>query len=189
MTDTLFDRVPRDELPEDLKESWDFLNGRTGEPTFVEVFAQAPELLKLVMHDFYEKIFYGGRVEMKYKELARLKLSLSHGCNTCILQNEPGCIEVGYTQEQIDAVGGDWRNGPFDEAEMAVLDYTERMVLTNLDGHMDKDLYDRLKAHFSDPEILEIGTCMAVVGGFAKLSFVLDLVKKEDYCPFASAAE
>ena len=121
MSDTLFDRVPRDELPDDLRETWDFLNGRTGEPTFVEVFAQAPELLKLVMHDFYEKIFYGGRVEMKYKELARLKLALSNGCNTCILQNEPGCKEAGYTQEQINAVGGDWRNGPFDDAELAVL--------------------------------------------------------------------
>ena len=189
MTDTLFDRVPRDELPEDLKETWDFLNGRTGEPTFVEVFAQAPELLELVMHDFYEKIFYGGRVEMKYKELARLRLSFSHGCNTCIRQNVPGCEEIGFSKEQIDAVSGEWRDGPFDDAEMAVLDYTDQMVLTNLDGHMNKDLYDRLKAHFSDPEILEIGTCMAIVGGFAKLSFVLDLVKKEDYCPFANAAE
>lgn len=189
MTNTLFNRVPRDELPEDLKESWDFLNGRTGEPTFVEVFAQAPELLKFVMHDFYGKIFYEGRVELKYKELARLKLSLSHGCNTCILQNVPGCEEAGFTREQIDAIGGDWRGGLFDEAEMAVLEYTEQMVLTNLDGHMNKDLYDRLRAHFSDAEILELGSCMAVVGGFSKLSFVLDLVKKEDYCLFASAAE
>lgn len=189
MTNTLMTRIPRDELPDDLRESWDFLNGRTGEPTFVEVFAQAPELLRFVMHDFYQKIFYEGCVELKYKELARLKLSLSHGCNTCIRQNVPGCEEAGFTPEQIDAIGGDWRNGPFDEAEKAVLQYTETMVLTNLDGHMDKDLYERLRAHFTDTEILEIGTCMAVVGGMSKLSFVLDLVKKEDYCPFATAAE
>lgn len=188
MSNTLLGRVPRDELPEDLRDSWDFLNGRTGEPTFVEVFAQAPELLKFVMHDFYQKIFYEGKVELKYKELARLKLSFSHGCNTCIRQNVPGCLEIGFSQEQIDAID-DYENGPFSEAEKAVLAYTETMVLTNLDGHMDEALYARLKAHFSDPDILEIGSCMAMVGGFAKLSFVLDLVKKEDYCPFANAAE
>ena len=188
MTDTMMKRIPRDELPDDLRESWDFLNGRTGEPTFVEVFAQAPELLTFVMGDFYQKIFYEGRVDLKYKELARLKLSLSHGCNTCIRQNVPGCKEIGFTDEQIDAVTGDYENGPFDEAEKAVLAYTDQMVLTNLEGHMTADLYERLKKHFSDPDILEIGTCMAVVGGMAKLSFVLDLVVKEDYCPFQPVA-
>lgn len=187
MTNTLMKRVPRDELPDDLKESWDFLNGRTGEPTFVEVFAQSPELLKFVMHDFYQKIFYDGKVDLRYKELARLKLSLQHGCNTCILQNLPGAKEAGFTQEQIDAID-DYENGPFSEAEKALLQYVDQMVMTNLGGHMDAALYDRLKPHFSDTDILEIGTCMAVVGGMAKLSFVLDLVVKEDYCPFQPAA-
>jgi hypothetical protein len=28
---------------------------------------------------------------------------------------------------------------------------------------------------------------MAVISGMAKLSFVLDLVEKESYCPFATA--
>jgi len=188
MTNTLLQRVPRNELPDDLKESWDFLNGRTNEPTFVEVFAQAPGLLKFVMQDFYQKIFYEGRVALKYKELARLKLSFSHGCNTCIRQNVPGCKEAGYTQEQIDAID-DYENGPFDEAEKAVLAYTEKMVLTNLEGRMTPELYERLREHFSDPDILELGTCMAVIGGMAKLSFVLDLVVKEDYCPFQPTME
>ncbi len=187
MTDTLMKRIPRDDLPENLKESWDFLNGRTGEPTFVEVFAQAPELLEFVMHDFYQKIFYDGKVDIRYKELARLKLSLAHGCNTCIRQNVPGCKEAGFTQEHIDFID-DYENGPFTEAEKALLDYVDQMVLTNLGGHMDAALYKRLKAHFSDADILEIGTCMAVVGGMAKLSFVLDLVVKEDSCPFQPVA-
>ncbi|MCF8474015.1 MAG: carboxymuconolactone decarboxylase family protein [Emcibacter sp.] len=185
MTNTLLSRVQRDDLPENLRESWDFLNGRTGEPTFVEVFAQAPELLTFVMGDFYKNIFYEGRVQMKYKELARLKLSFSHGCNTCIRQNVPGCKEAGFTDEQIDAIDS-YEDGPFSDAEKAVLAYTEEMVLTNLGGALTPELYKRLKKHFSDPEILELGTCMAVIGGMAKLSFVLDLVVKEDSCPFVA---
>ena len=187
MTDTLMERVPRAELPDDLKESWDFLNGRTGEPTFVEVFAQSPELLTFVMHDFYQKIFYDGKVDIRFKEIARLKLSIAHGCNTCIRQNVPGAKEAGFSQEQIDAID-DYENGPFSEAEKALLQYVDQMVLTNLGGHMDEALYARLKPHFSDTDLLEIGTCMAVVGGMAKLSFVLDLVVKEDYCPFHPVA-
>lgn len=189
MVETLLSRVHKDDLPPDLRESWEFLNGRTGEPTFVEVFAKAPELLTFVMGDFYDKIFYNGRVELRYKELARLRLSLIHGCNTCIKQNVPGCLEIGFTQEQVQAVDGDFENGPFDEAEKAVLAYTQQMELTNTGGHMTAPLYERLRKHFSDEDILELGTCMAVVGGMAKLSFVLDLVVKEDSCPFVPAAE
>jgi len=184
MVETLLSRVAPEDLPAELKESWDFLNGRTGEPTFVEVFAQAPELLNFVMKDFYETIFYQGKVDLRYKELARLRLSLIHGCNTCIKQNVPGCLEIGFTQEQVSVVDGDFENGPFTDAEKAVLAYTQQMELTNNAGHLDPALYSRLKQYFSDADILELGTCMAVIGGMAKLSFVLNLVVKEETCPF-----
>ncbi len=46
----------------------------------------------------------------------------------------------------------------------------------------------RLRAHFSESDILELGTVMAVISGMAKLSFVLNLVDKESYCPFAAKA-
>ena len=45
MADTALKRIPRDQLPEEFQMAWDGLNGLTGEPTFVEVFAQAPEVL------------------------------------------------------------------------------------------------------------------------------------------------
>lgn len=187
MGDTPMKRVPRDDLPEDLKPVWDKLNELTGEPTFVEVFANAPELLKFVMGEFYQKIFFGGRVTNKYKQLARLKLSLYHGCLTCNLQNVPGSIEAGVTQAQIDAME-DYETGPFDDAEKAVLRFADQMALTNMDGSMTQDLYDQLRAYFDDAQICELGTAMAVIGGMAKLSFVMNLVEKEDYCPFAPAA-
>ena len=62
------------------------------------------------------------------------------------------------------------------------------MVLTNMDGDVDEDLYAALSAHFSDAEVLELGTVMAIIAGMAKLSFILHLVEREEYCPFASAA-
>ena len=188
MTATPLNRIPRDKLPDDLKGAWDYMQNLTGEPTFVEVFAQAPNLLNFVLGEFYQKIFFGGNVPNKYKQLLRLRLSIAHGCQTCNKQNVPGCIEAGYTQAHVNAID-DAENGPFTDAEKAVIAYTEQMILTNLEGNMTSELYARLKAHFSDPDILELGTCMAIVGGMAKLSFVLDLVAKEDYCPFAPAAE
>jgi alkylhydroperoxidase family enzyme len=179
-------RIPRAELPNQFHLAWDTLNRLTGEPTFVEVFAQAPALLDFVMNDFYAKIFFGGKVDQRYKQLARLKLSLEHGCRTCNKQNVPGALEAGVSQAQIDAMD-DYENGPFTAAEQAVLAFTDEVKLTNMDGEMTPALYRRLSQHFSDAEICELGTCMAVISGLAKLSFVLNLVEKESYCPFAPA--
>jgi len=58
------------------------------------------------------------------------------------------------------------------------------MVLTNMNGQVGPELFHRLREHFSEPEILELGVVMAIVAGMAKLSFLLNLVEKEDYCPF-----
>ena len=58
MSETLLTRVPREQLSESARLAWDALNELTGTPTFVDVFAQAPELLNFAMVDFYQKIFF-----------------------------------------------------------------------------------------------------------------------------------
>lgn len=187
MTDTTFTRIPRADLAAEWQGAWDTLHRLTGDATFVEVFAQAPEMLRFVMQQFYAKVFFGGQVAQRYKQLARLQLSLIHGCRTCNLQNVPGAIEAGFTPAQIDALV-EGRLEAFSAAERAVIEYAREVALSNLQGRMTPALFARLRAHFSEAEILELGTAMAVISGMAKLSFVLDLVEREPYCPFQPAA-
>lgn len=190
MVDTLFTRTPREALPGDFKPAWDMLNKLTGEPAFIEVFASAPHLVNLVMNEFYVKVFFGGEVEQRYKQLVRLRLSIVHGCRTCNKQNVPGALEAGVTQAQVDSmIAGTYETGPFSEADKAALAYADQMVLTNMNGDMSPELFRRLRAHFSEPQILELGVVMAIIAGMAKLSFLLDLVEKEDYCPFIPEAK
>lgn len=186
MTDTLFTRTARNDMAPQWQGAWDMLDKLTGDATFVEVFAQAPQLLEFVMQQFYAKVFFGGAVEQRYKQLARLKLSLIHGCRTCNKQNVPGALEAGITQAQIDAlIQGSTES--FSSAERAVMEYADQIALPNMDGKMTPSLLGKLRAHFSEAQILELGTAMAVISGMAKLSFVLDLVERESYCPFAAS--
>lgn len=187
MADTPLTRIPREKLDGEFALAWDTLNRLTGEPAFVEAFAGAPELLRFVMNEFYGKIFFGGRVAGKYKQLARLYLSTIHGCRTCNKQNVPGSLEAGISTAQVDAIR-EFEAGPFDDAEKSVLRYAAQMVMTNNDGYMTADLHRQLRAHFSDAEVCELGVVMAVIAGMAKLAFVLDLVEKETYCEFARPA-
>jgi alkylhydroperoxidase family enzyme len=187
MTDTLFTRIDRSHLAAEWQPAWDMLDKLTGDATFVEVFAQAPALLRFVMQEFYLKVFFGGQVEQRYKQLARLTLSLIHGCRTCNRQNIPGALEAGFTQEQIDALEAGHLE-PFTPAERAVIRYARQVALTNMEGQVDAPLFQALREHFSEAQILELGVAMAVIAGMAKLSFVLDLVERESYCPFVSGS-
>jgi len=183
MHETPLARVPREQLPEGAMMAWDALNELTAKPTFVEVFANAPELLEFVMVEFYGKIFFDGRVEEKYKQLTRLRLSLLHGCRTCNLQNVIGMAGVGYTQEQIDSLDdGDLEL--FDEAEKAVIDLADQIAMTNPKGELTAELHDRLSRHFSTAEICELGIVAGVISGLAKMAFSFNLVEKEGYCAF-----
>jgi len=187
MSATVLSRIPRDRLDPQWLAARDTLQQLTGSATFVEVFAQAPAVLDLVMNKFYAGLFFGGQVGQRYKQLARLKLSLLHGCQTCNRQNVPGAREAGFSTAQIEALSAGEME-PFTSAERAVIAYAEQVALTNMKGELTPALFSQLREHFSEADILELGTVMAIISGMAKLSFVLNVVEKESYCPFTAGA-
>ena len=184
MSNTELGRISREALTSPWDQAWDTLNALTGEPAFVEVMANAPELLDFAMSGFYQRIFFSGRVAERYKQLAGLRPSLAHGCRSCNLQNTPGTRAAGITEDQLSQVEGPDREA-FNAADRAVLELSEQMVLTNSAGRLGPEFYARLRAHFDDAEICELSVVLGFIGGMAKTAFVLDLVEKEDFCPFA----
>lgn len=183
MTNTALQRTSRDQLSPEAGVAWDMLNGLTGEPAFIEAMASAPELLDLVMNQFYGRIFFGGRVEERFKQLLRLRLSLAHGCRSCNLQNVVGTRAAGFSDEAIESIEGD-RAG-FSNAERDVLDFADQMVMTNGQGRLSADLHARLSRHFDAAQICELAVVAGFIGGMAKMAFVLDLVEKEEVCPLS----
>ncbi len=187
MTDTILPRVPREDMTEAAGMAFDALVELSGDATFVEVFAKAPELLNFAMVDFYQKLFFEGRVVEKYKQLSRLRLSMNHGCRTCNLQNVKGVAGFGYSQKQIDDMWqGDYSS--FSEDEQAVMELADEIALNNREGEYTPALHAKLKRHFSDGDILELAMCLGVIVGLVKLSFTLGLVQKESYCEFGTSA-
>lgn len=184
MPDPHLRRIARDDLPDALAPLWDRAMRDRGEADFIEVAANAPEVMEWYYDSFYARIFHGGRVARPIKELARLKLSTLHGCAFCNRGNEKAALEAGVTQAQIDAL--DRVAAPlFDAREQAVLRLCEEMALSNMSGGLDAPLYAALSAHFDDGEIFELGVCLAVLTGMAKFLFVFDLVSREPGCPIA----
>lgn len=183
--------VPRDQMEPDVQEVWDLGMERSGEATVVEVFANSPPMMKWYFEGFYKQIFYnensGMKLDVRTKELLRLKLSKQHGCYFCNRWNSVDAMNAGITQEQIDNIptpSSDY----FDDKDLAVIELAEQMMLQNMHGELTPDLHSRLRADYSDEQIVEMGFVAAVLTGMAKYLFVFDLVTKEDICPVVPQA-
>lgn len=152
-----------------------------------EVFGHHPALYRWYQSNFYSAVFNnaGGDmvVETKWKELIRLKPSLTNGCFVCNAHNVPGALAAGYSQAQIDAMG-DAASPIFSSQEQAVLALGAKFAIGNPDGALNEDVYRRLSAHFSDAQILELGFTAAMLSGWTKLVFAYDLITRE--CPIDS---
>jgi len=184
---TVVNRVPRSELPENLKTVWDDAQERHGDTTFVEVMANTPDLLTWYRNEFYAKIFYGGRVPLRSVEMLRLRLANVHGCAFCVGNDTTAALAAGITQEEINHLD-EYEVWSFSEADRAVLALADQMILTNAFGSLDQILYARLKGSFTDAQIVELGMISAVLCGMAKFLFVFDLVERLDTCPFTPPA-
>lgn len=177
------------DLPEDLKPLYESSKARTGDATIIGVMAQQPDLLRWYFGDFYEGLFYnrhpGTCVDVRTKELLRLKLSKQHGCQFCNRFNTVEAKKAGITDEMVDAIF-DPSADVFTGKDRAVLLLAEEMMLQNMDGQLSPDLYAALKEHYDDGQIVEIGFIAAVLTGVAKWIFTFDMVNREETCPIGA---
>jgi len=185
---TVFNRVPREEMNDRHRGSWDRSNELHGDTTFVEVLCNAPDAYDWYNDRFYQELFYSGRVERKLVELVRLYLAGEHGCAACNRSDWQAALDVGYTEEQLSSLH-DFKNGPLAEREKALLELAQVMALTNAASQVDQVLYERLKAHFSDAELVEFGMIMAILTGMAKFILAFDLLERLRSCPFTAGGK
>jgi len=86
-------------------------------------------------------------------------------------------MENGLTEAKISELDGD--GATFSPREALAVEFAERLAT---DHHSIDDLFfDRLRQHFSEPEILELGMMAGQYIGFGRLLMVLDLTPK--FCP------
>lgn len=176
-------KLPVQALPEDIAEAHGKSMALRGDATFFEVFGNHPALYRWYTGSFYGEVFRGGLVERRIKELVRLRLSIEHGCRFCNQGNRVDALESGLSGEEIEALA-DYESGPFSEKDKAALRLADVMRLTDSGSVLDRPLYESLREHYDDAEILELGMTLGILAGVAKFMFAFDLVEKEPGCPF-----
>jgi alkylhydroperoxidase family enzyme len=141
-------------------------------PEIVKVWSLRPEMGNAVA-ELSTAVYQKSQLHPRVREAARMRIALINGCEVCRQWRIPELAEQGVDEELYANVEA-WRDHPsYSEPERLAIEYAERFALDH--KNIDDAFFDRLKEHFSDPDILDLTICIGNWVAFGRLTMLLDL--------------
>lgn len=110
----------------------------------------------------WDGVFHNGVMDHAIKELCRVYVSRSVKCEYCGNQRSVKSAKQGLQEADYMDLLNFERSQRYDERQKAALAYTEAITW---DLEADDALWARLKSHFSEPQIVELGYFVAITMG------------------------
>jgi alkylhydroperoxidase family enzyme len=144
----------------------------TGSPgDWWTVFAQAPEVFRHAVRGF--ALYRNAEVDPELRELGQCRTGWARGSQFVFSQHCKQMRALGIPEEKIKAVPY-WSTADcFSRLERAVLAYTDGLVLSG--GRVPDEVFDVLKEHLSDPQILQLTYVICMYEMHATMSRALRL--------------
>jgi len=101
------------------------------------------------------------RVPGRLKALGELRAAAVVGCEWCMdFGSHLARAEAGLSEVELRELADYLESDAFSELDRLVLDYATAMSRTP--AKVDEDLFDRLRAHFDDSQIVELTNAIAI---------------------------
>jgi len=112
------------------------------------------------------------------REVARMRIAQLNSCNACATFRAPSVLDAGVTEDLYEHLGDYRTYDRYTTRQRLAIEYAERFA----EDHrgIDDDLVGRLRAAFSDAEVLDLTMCCAV---FVGLGRALEVLGIDDSCP------
>jgi len=92
---------------------------------------------------------------LRVEQCVVIKTSMLNGSPYCLGHNTGLAREIGFTEEQFEAIRGDYESSPLlTDAQKAAIRWAEQV--TRLKARNDDELFERMRAHFTDRQIVEL---------------------------------
>jgi AhpD family alkylhydroperoxidase len=125
-----------------------------------EIWAHQPKMM-FGMGKFNQAVRKGKSVDERLKHLVELKGAQMIGCEFCVDLGSQICRNSGFSDEELLALTRYRHGDVFTEREKLALDYTVAVMRTPVE--VTDVLFDRMKVHFSDKQLVEITALLALV--------------------------
>ena len=124
--------------------------------------AQAKAALDVIHHSLQQ-----GNVDHRLKEIIRIQLARFAEDEYYASLRSKQALADGLTEAMIEAGCGDYEESPlFSDAEKCALRFADQMFLDA--SKVDKAFYDEMKEYYSEAEVMEIGSFIAIHYGVVK---------------------
>jgi uncharacterized peroxidase-related enzyme len=141
----------------------------------VKIFAHRPPALKHIMGlllDLSDELV----LPKRYLEIALVAVSKLNECTYCVAHHAPRLVEQGLPMETVEHILDADCPG-LDDVDRLVHDYT--VQVTEKPQYMRDAIFEQLRAHFSEEQIVELTLRIALCGFFNRFNDALQIDAEE----------
>jgi AhpD family alkylhydroperoxidase len=130
-------------------------------------YQAAPETIKAL--SAVEAPIAASGLEKSLIELVKTRASQINGCAFCINMHTQDARKLGETEQRLYMLSA-WRESPlYTDRERAALAWTEAVTLI-ADTHAPDDLYEELRAHFSESEMVNLTMLIGAINAWNRIA-------------------
>lgn len=164
--------LPSSALPDDIAAIYDkFASGYGSFGEQAAVLAHVPPAL-----DHLYRMLFALRdraaVPFRYIELAVVTVSKLNACPYCVAHHAPLLTIEGVPQDAVAHLPK-WDHPELDPADRAVVRYAN--LVTTQSGRIRDEMFEQLRTHFSESQIVELTLRIALAGFFNRFNDALQI--------------
>ena len=162
----------KQDLPKDLRPLWEKMQSYGAFENQAGVMAHRPPIFKNTWAMLTE-LAEEGVLPKRYLELCLVTVSLLNACTYCVSHHAPKLAVAGVSEAGAARLL-DYKDHPeLDAVDKLVVEYA--IAVTNSWNRTREEIFTRLKAHFSEAQIVEMTWRTALCGAFNRFNDILQL--------------
>ncbi|HEY7536338.1 MAG TPA: carboxymuconolactone decarboxylase family protein [Thermodesulfobacteriota bacterium] len=159
-----------------VKEAYERMRKKRGKVTHIyKALAYKPSIISTI-GPFVAAVQEPDELDAKLKERVILRVSKINGSAYCCHAHQQISKKMGFTEKEILEVDNP-QNANISEAEKVALRYAEAITISP--GNIPDTLFNDLKKHFSDSQIVELTSLIALYNMINRFNEALKLDPEE----------
>jgi uncharacterized peroxidase-related enzyme len=163
---------PDDVGPEERQVMERFYQARGNVPNMFRTMALRPELMRTA-DAHMTAVLKTGTVPLEVKELVVCRVSQLNSCSYCLTSHSAILRGLGVSQETIDQLEDPEARARHSPAIQAALAFAEQLTCDSL--RVDDALWEQLRAHFDEGQIVELAAVAGLFNYFNRFNNALQM--------------
>ena len=141
----------------------------------MQIFAHCPDIAKAIV-GLGLALRKSRSLPERLIELVRLRIALHNQCRCCMAIRYRAAVADGVDEGLVCSIENPARAEDLSAAEKAALAYADKFANDHLS--IDDSTYEGLREHFTEAQLVELGSWVAFCVGFGRLGATWDMVEE-----------